>query len=163
MGMYTGLRCKVIIKPEYREEMAYMDSINYEWEQSNLDFMREYSKDYRATFIPCGVLSYMPSSWEEEPFDRFGIGFPTDGFSTDFDPETGLWSFQCSLKNYEDTIENFMENVLTRIVERVIHLEYYYEEWDRSIMYDIVDGKVVELKDAGVVYIEDEDDNDYGL
>ena len=151
MGMYTGLRCKVIIKPEFREEMKHMDEIQYEWKNSNLDFLREYSKDCRATFVPCGGLAYMPNSWEGPPYSKYGIGTATDGFERKFDLETGLWTFQCSLKNYEDTIENFMENVLTRIVEKVIHLEYYYEEWDSSIMYDIVNGKVVQL-DKGITY-----------
>lgn len=152
MGMYTGLRCKVIIKPEFREEMQRLSENHYEWSESNYDFMRKYGEDDRATFIPCGALAYMPSSWEEGPFGGSGFGGKaTDGFERNFDPETGYWSFQCSLKNYEDTIENFMENVLTRIVEKVIHLEYYYEEWDSSIMYDIIDGKVVQL-DKGIIY-----------
>ncbi|MED1125179.1 hypothetical protein [Bacillus atrophaeus] len=162
MGMYTGLRCKAIIKPEYREEMKHIAEQEYEWSDSNLDFMKEYGKVSRATFIPRGALAYMPDKWEGPPFGRFGDGVPTDGFGRNFDPDTGLWTFQCSLKNYDDTIEYFMDHVLSRISEKVIHLEYYYEEWDSGIMYDIEDGKVVELG-KGVSYREDEDENDYGL
>ncbi|PTY93031.1 hypothetical protein [Heyndrickxia sporothermodurans] len=164
MGMYTGLRCKVVIKPEYREAMKQLVDNEYEWSESDVDFFKEYGDVSRATFIPRGALAYMPGEWEGPPFGKFGDGVPTDGFDRKFDPETGLWTFQCSLKNYEDTIETFMENVLARIAEKVIHLEYYYEEWDKSIMYDIVDGKVVELKGQGRTYVdEDPEANDYGL
>jgi hypothetical protein len=164
MGMYTGLRCKVIVKPEYREEMKHIAEQDYEWSESNLDFMKKYDEEHsRATFIPRGALSYMPRSWEEGPFGGSGFGGKaTDGFERNFDPETGLWTFQCSLKNYEDTIEYFMDHVLSRISEKVIHLEYYYEEWDKSIMYDIVDGKVIEL-DKGISYVDSEEENTYGI
>lgn len=144
MGMYTGLRCKVIIKPEYREEMKRMDDIDYEWGESDLDFLKEFYETFsRAMLIPCGALAYMPDSWEGSPYNSYGIGVPTDGFDRNFDYETGLWTFQCSLKNYENEIEYFIKNILTQIVEKVIHLEYYYEEWSNSVMYDIVDGKII--------------------
>lgn len=164
MGMYTGLRCKVIIKPEYREEMKYLHEIDYEWEDSNLDFMKEYAEgDGRATFIPRGSLSYMPDAWEEDPRSLFSPA--TDGFDRKFDPETGLWTFQCSLKNYDDTIENFLDNVLSRITEEVIHLEYYYEEWSRSRMLFLDDGEISINLDpnSGVVYRPEEEDNSYGF
>ncbi|MCY9737510.1 hypothetical protein M5X17_27795 [Paenibacillus alvei] len=157
MGMYTGLRCKVIIKPEYKEEFELMHSINYEWDESNLDFLREYGQYSRATFIPRGSLSYMPDSWEVVPLDANGrrqcmYGTPTDGFDRTFDKDTGLWSFQCSLKNYDSTIEYFFDNVLCKVTEQVIHLEYYYEEAYRSTFYDLVDGRIVVSDRVGVLY-----------
>jgi len=158
MGMYTGLRCKVIIKPEFREEFEYLNNeVQYEWTESNIDFLREYGEYSRATFIPRGGLSYMPDCWEDVPKKENGDrdwlnATPTDGFYRDFNKESGLWTFQCSLKNYESTIEYFLENVLSKVVETIIHLEYYYEEWDQSIMFEIIDGQISKSNKEGIKY-----------
>ncbi|MBD8839428.1 hypothetical protein IFU39_16570 [Paenibacillus sp. CFBP 13594] len=77
---------------------------------------------------------------------------PTDGFHRDFNKETGLWTFQCSLKNYESTIEYFLENVLSKVVETIIHLEYYYEEWDQSIMFEFIEGQISKSTKEGIKY-----------
>lgn len=136
MGMYTGVRCKVIIKPEYRDEIERLSKDHYNWADSKIDFMKEYGQDYRATFIPLGALAYMPNSWEID-------GRATDDFERSFNKEIGLWTFQCSLKNYEHTIEHFFEDVLAKIAQEIIHLEYYYEEWISSWMYDLKGNKIV--------------------
>jgi hypothetical protein len=158
MGMYTGLRCKVIIKPEYREEFGLLhNKLGYEWAKSKFGFMREFGQLSRASFIPRGALSYMPDSWENVPKKANGDydwmnATDTDGFERQFNTETGYWAFQCSLKNYEDEIENFFENVLGNIAEEVIHLEYYYEEWESSTFYKLVDGKIVESEQERITY-----------
>jgi hypothetical protein len=131
MGMYTGLRCKVVIKPEYRDEIKRMDELDYEWSESNIDFLKEYSTYSRATFIPCGALSYMPDEWEES----------TD-FNRNFDFETGVWTFQCSLKNYDNTIEHFLHFILTKLISEIIHLEKYYETSDYGILYELQEGNI---------------------
>ncbi|MEJ3719172.1 hypothetical protein WGM54_14215 [Paenibacillus polymyxa] len=148
MGEYTGIRCKVIVKPEYREELNFLNSkeIQYEWSESNIDFLREYGEYPRATFIPRGMLSYMPDDWEDEN-ER-----ATDGFERNFNNESGLWSFQCSLKNYDLTIQYFFEEVLSKIAELVIHLEYYYEDAVRSTFYELVGEKITESDREGIVY-----------
>lgn len=158
MGMYTGLRCKVVIKSEYREEFELLHKeLGYEWSESNFDFLSEYGGYSRATFIPCGGLSYMPDEWEDTPLNSDGRpdwakSTATDGFERSFDKETGLWSFQCSLKNYDRTIEYFFENVLNKVTEKVIHLEYFYEESSRSYFYELVNGKIIESNKAGIQY-----------
>jgi len=158
MGMYTGLRCKVIIKPKYRCELNLLhDELEYEWTESNIDFLREFGEYSRADFIPKGVLCYMPDDWEDVPLNKDGArdwmnATATDGFERRFDLKTGLWSFQCSLKNYKGTIEYFFDKVMSKIIEKVIHLEYYYEEWDRSVFYDFVDGKIVKSDREGIKY-----------
>lgn len=158
LGMYTGLRAKVIIKPEYRDEFAYISSgeVRYEWSNSRIDFLKEYGAYSRATFIPCGGLAYMPDSWET-PDER-----ATDGFQRHFNKESGAWNFQCSLKNYEDTIEYFIENVLSKVVEQVIHLETYYEECIYSTLYELVDDKIIEKAEKGIKYGEEEEPYGYG-
>lgn len=147
MGDYTGLRCKVIIKPEYRGEFKYLaDEHQYEWSESNLDFLREYGGYSRATFIPRGSLSYMPDEWEDKDEKA------TEGFNRHFDSVSGLWSFQCSLKNYDRTIQYFFENALCKITESVIHLEYFFEDFTRSTLYELVDGEIIKSDKEGIKY-----------
>lgn len=154
MGMYTGVRAKIIIKPEFREEFSFLDKeAEYEWSESNLDFLKEYGQVSRATFIPRGGLSYMPDEWElVELRDLGNVSVASDGFDRYFNKKNGIWTFQCSLKNYEDTIETFFENVLPKITESIIHLEKYYEEWDSSILYELKDGKIVPSDSPGITY-----------
>ncbi|MGM1044834.1 MAG: hypothetical protein ACQEXX_01670 [Bacillota bacterium] len=158
MGDYTGLRCKVVIKPEYREEFEYLhNELQYEWSESNIDFLREYGEYSRATFIPCGCLSYMPDEWEDTPLGSDGKpdwrnSTATDGFEGSFDRESGLWTFQCSLKNYDRTIQYFFENVLNKVAETTVHLEYYFEYSRRSTFYELINGQIVESKREGIEY-----------
>lgn len=99
----------------------------------------------------------MPDEWETDDKD-WKARTPTDGFDTKFDEDAAIWSFQCSLKNYEGEIESFFEIVVPEIVDSVIHMEYYYEEWSRSTFYELFDDKVVESGREGIQY--EEDDND---
>lgn len=157
MGMYTGLRCKVIIKPKYRDELHLLhNEFEYEWDKSNFEFLKDFHKFDRSHMIPYGALSYMPDDWEDAPLKEDGSNdwfnaTATDGFERNFNSETGLWTFQCSLKN-GSTIRFFIENVLSELSEEVIHIEYYYEEWARSVFYDMIDGKIVQSNRAGILY-----------
>ena len=137
MGMYTGVRCKVIIKEEYREEIDRIISNNLDWEESNIDFIKQYGKYSRADFIPRGSLCYMPDEWEDKN------GNDTQGFDKQFNIKSGYLSFQCSLKNYDSTIEVFFDKVLSKITETIIHLEKFYEEWEYSSSYKLEEGKIV--------------------
>jgi hypothetical protein len=157
MGMYTGLRCKVYIKEEYRVELQRLHEEGYEWGTSDFDFLRGFGRFSRASFIPCGSLSYMPDEWEDIPRKDDGSldywsGKANDGFEINFSFETGYWAFQCSLKNYESEIEAFFEEVLPIITDSIEHLEYYYEEWSSSIFYDLEDGKIVQSDREGIRY-----------
>lgn len=84
----------------------------------------------------------------------------TDGFERYFNKETGLLCFQCSLKNYDDTIEIFLNTVAKEIVQESIHIEVLYEEDSVSTMYDIAYGELKQL-DYGIRY--ENDDYDYCL
>jgi hypothetical protein len=135
MGMYTGLRCKVIIKPEFRKDFQMLSENLYKWNSSNVDFIKEFSEVERNNFIPLGSVNSMPGSWEKAPYDKYGSGVPEDGFDRNFDANTGLWTFQCSLKNYEDTIEKFIEKVLKNVVQEIIHLEQLHQDSEYSLHY----------------------------
>lgn len=140
MGMYTGLRFKGIVKPEFRKELVGIAMFG-DWENAESDFFREFGKLGRSSFIPHGALCYMPNEWEESIFPHQGVSAATDGFNKIYDEHIGYWSFQCSLKNYENEIEQFFE-MIPKFIEKIEHLEYYYEERQFSERYDIIDGKV---------------------
>ncbi|WP_439187798.1 hypothetical protein [Bacillus subtilis] len=140
MGMYTGLRVKVTVKEEYR---SMINQINRGagWSEfsEEFPFLSNYALQTRAGLIPNGSLSYMPSSWATGEYPN---ETPTDGFDTKIDMDTGYWTFQCSLKNYEGEIEQFFSDVLVNIISDSEHIEYFYEEWDESKYYEFVDGTI---------------------
>jgi hypothetical protein len=155
MGMYTGLRCKCIVKEEFRPLIAKMMKENLDWKDiaEGYGFIDEFSKGFRADFIPYGSLCYMPDEWEDENRKA------KDGFNRQFNEETGYWAFQCSLKNYESDIEKFFDLILNNIAERIIHLEKYYEEWIYSEKYDFVNGKIECVNPNFIKYQEDHSDD----
>ena len=141
MGMYTGLRFKGTVKEEFRKDFEPI-ALGGEWINSDDPKFKAFgTKIPRALMIPIGSLAYMPACWEEAPYDKYHEGVPTDGFDRSYDPETGYWSFQCSLKNYDDTIKAFLE-LVPYFMESVEHAEVYYEEWVYSTSYIIFDGRM---------------------
>ena len=133
MGMYTGIRFKGIIKKEYLDgfdDIAFRGN----WELSNHEIFREFGKLPRADMIPRGSLSYMPDEWEQ-----------THDFDLCFDQSKGRWEFNCSLKNYNGEVEEFLE-MIPNFVEYLIYLEVRYEEWEESRFYQLVDGQLKEVE-----------------
>ena len=141
MGMYTGLRVKVTVKEEYRKMLRAING-GEEWLQFSCEypFLAGYAALGRSEFIPNGMISYMPDSWETDDYRA------TEGFETGIDMRTGRWTFQCSLKNYENEIEKFLDEVLPNIITSSEHIEYFYEEWDSGRLYEFVDGKLVVIQ-----------------
>ena len=149
MGMYTGLRFKGIVKEEFRD--SFEDIAMYgKWSESNDPMFLLFNEDYRAPFIPCGWLAYMPEEWQIESID-WKYTIDTDGFNRTYNKDTGRWTFQCSLKNYEHTIEKFLDMV-PYFVESVEHVEVYYEEWRWSEKWELINGKMVMVNDKFVDY-----------
>lgn len=140
MGMYTGLRVKVYVKQEYRKMIEEINN-GEDWSEftEEFPFLTSYSEQSRAEFIPNGALCYMPSRWESGEFPNY---IPTDGFDRNIDLDTGYWTFQCSLKNYNNEIGQFFEEVLSNIIGSAEHIEFRYEEMNNSIMYAFKDGKI---------------------
>lgn len=143
MGMYTGLRCKLIIKEEYREDMDTIvnkfDSTYGFRDNLKSELLKHfYFNIPRATSIPHGGVELCFPTWDEG--DAYG-------FKNSFDINTGLLKFECSLKNYEETIEYFLNNILTEICEQSFHIEVLYETWDNSELYKIEDGVLYELEE----------------
>ncbi|MGJ0846499.1 hypothetical protein ACR77J_07415 [Tissierella praeacuta] len=160
MGMYTGIRFKGYVKPEFRQDFEDI-ALNGEWEESNIKEFREFGDRFdRASSIPCGSLSYMPDEWEwyndkfkEYSSEWFDSAEATDGFERTYNKDTGYWTFQCSLKNYESEIENWFK-LIPLFIEKIEHLEYFYEEWEYSSRYDIVNGEVICIDEDFIKYNE---------
>lgn len=160
MGMYTGIRFKGYVKPEFRKDFESIAKMG-EWEESEIDIFKKFGQLGRASFIPCGSLAYMPDSWEKynDNFEKYSSEWfdsarDTDGFNITYDKETGYWTFQCSLKNYGSEIEQWFK-IVPHFIEKINHLEYFYEEWTHSKKYDLVDGKIKCVNDKFIQYKEE--------
>jgi hypothetical protein len=130
MGMYTGLRAKVKIKPEFRAEITKLHEEGG-WENVKVPNIEIWLKQGRNGFIPFGVLAYMPDGFCE-PFKPRNTEYGTVEGGSNFDGE--WWIFSCSLKNYNGEIQTFIDKILTNIIEQVEYCESLYEEypWDES-------------------------------
>ena len=130
MGMYTGLRGKVKLKPEVEELMCYWlyaddtfcEEYNYDmwlFIGNKLDNTKvlNFADDSRANFIPRGSICYMPNDWRHE--NSISLG--------------NTWNFCCSLKNYNGTIQKFID--LLPEIAVSWDLEELYEEWDESVFH----------------------------
>lgn len=136
MGMYTNLRLKVYVKEQYRNMINQIND-GADWSEfvTQFPFLTRYAKLGRAEFIPRGGSSYMPYQWNDG-------SKATEGFDTHIDLGTGYWTFQCSLKDYENEIECFFKDVLPVLITSSEHIESYYEEWDESKFYELEDGAI---------------------
>jgi len=145
MGDYTGLRAKVTVKPELREYIKELLHHSYDWEDAMVSFqilgdwetnpaykmidapLKSWIKYPRHSFIPFGMHSYMPEEWG-------------DAYRK-FDVETGVWEFSCSVKNYDKTIEYFLENLFPLLVESCEYCEKRFEGYSSpSTFYKLVPG-----------------------
>ena len=119
MGMYTGLRGKVEIKDEFVAVVTdFINNNTTSWSDFLPESCEEFYSDPRANFIPFGCVNYMPDDWNYE-------SYPT--------MEGKVLSFECSLKNYNNTIQSFL-NCLDIIADSW-KLEELYEEADESILH----------------------------
>lgn len=123
MGMYTGLRGKVVFKDEEfaRNYKWFLESNDCfeEWHEVSKIFpelveLKKFSKLSRASSIPRGAICYL--DWDDAYWHVEGTVF----------------EFNCSLKNYEGEIETFVGKVLPEIAEDW-NLEMQYEEWIKPV------------------------------
>jgi hypothetical protein len=127
MDMYTGLRASVVVKPEWRAAIGLLHETEADdrWRRVFDSFpaipgLNKWVEVWRRDYIPFGDLAYMPEDFSEAE-DR-------ESYST-YEFASGKWTFCCSLKNYENEIKIFVENVLAHIVERVEYCESLYEDY----------------------------------
>ena len=134
MGMYTGLRARLIIKEEFWPviNMLMDEEANAKWDGvavafPQYPFLAEWADVGRSDFIPFGALEYMPWAAKDPDWQR--------SF------KDGSWVFQCSLKNYEGEIEFFVATVLSRITHARVELYSLYEENDEPEQLFIPGGR----------------------
>lgn len=125
MGMYTGLRARVKIKPEFRAEITKLHEESG-WENVKVPNIQRWLREHRNGFIPFGVLAYMPDDFGE-PFKPRKTDYGEVEGGSEFDGE--WWTFSCSLKNYNGEIQIFIVQILANIVEEIDYCESLYEEW----------------------------------
>ena len=151
--MYTGLRFKGIVKKQFRADFKPV-AMAGEWNSNPDERLLSFGKNSRSGFIPCGGLAYMPRQWETKPYD-YGCGAATDGFDRTWNEDTGYWTFQCSLKEHK-TIDAFLK-LLPYFIESVQHCEVFYEQWDWSEKWELINDQMVMTDDKFIKY------NDYKL
>lgn len=138
MGMYTGLRFKGVVKKQFRKTFDSI-AMSGDWENSDDAKFKEFGNYDRASFIPLGRLCYMPWDDNDKEFER------------SYDEKTGRWVFQCSLKNYSETIEVFLE-LVPYFMESVEFCEVLYEEWGWSAGHELIGDKMVETQPKLICY-----------
>lgn len=118
MGMYTGLRGWIEIKEEYQHFFKQLEYDDFDWGELSAGTKTEdFSKLNRSKMIPFGGICYMDETWNDHVID--------------FDGKKLF--FTCSLKNYSDEIEYFIE-ALPEFAYRW-ELEERYEEWEFSTFH----------------------------
>ena len=122
MGMYTGLRAKVLVREEYSkaiEELHENDHDVFGWRNISSSFpnLKEWKEYSRHRFIPFASPYYLPDDWTL-------IGKK----NSYYDKESRIWEFSCSLKNYEEEIDFFVKKILLLVVDRVFYCQSLYEE-----------------------------------
>ncbi len=141
MGMYTGIRFKGYVKPKFRNGFDII-ALNGDWDKHPDSIFNDFGSVYRSSFIPCGSLSYMPDEWDDN-----------EDFARTWNPETGYWTFDCSLKNYEGEIQQWLA-MLPYFIDSIEHLEYYYEEDTHSQRYDFIAGSIYCVDEKFIEYNE---------
>lgn len=151
MGAYTGLRFKGIVKKQFREEFVSI-ALSGCWKDAKDKKINNFANYSRSSFIPCGALYYMPDEWEEW---EDGNKKATDGFERTYNKENGVWTFQCSLKDYENTIEEFLA-LVPYFIESVEHCEVFYDEWIYSVKYELIENAIVLTNSKFIKYRYDD-------
>jgi hypothetical protein len=117
------------VKPEYRaaiqklhddrntpsDESAWEELL---WLHPDCKAIRTWAEQSRCDFIPFGGLAYMP-----EDFSKTGESY------SEYDPQTGVWEFVCSLKNYSNEIKVFHDTIVAELIESIEYSQHLYEEY----------------------------------
>jgi hypothetical protein len=118
---------------------------------ADYDFETEYEDgvDYGYDFADAGSTVEGESATELKAV--FGAWGKTTSFT--YDDETGKWVFQCSLKNYGNTIEEFLD-LVPYFMESVEHCEVLYETWGWSSGYELIDDEMIETNPEFICYCD---------
>ncbi|MNF96314.1 hypothetical protein D3C85_384880 [compost metagenome] len=119
MGMYTGLRGKILLKNNKLSSVIIQKDFRWEEVAGTIcdETISKWADVGRCNFIPNGSVCYMPASW--------GEGWSVEG---------NVLTFTCSLKDYCGEIKAFVNKVLPHIAD-AWNLEEFYEESTYSLLF----------------------------
>lgn len=153
MGMYTAFAFAIKVKPEYRHIVADMLKV-FHWsnEQEFKDahsydvypFTKEYCSKYRATFIPYGSME------TDIPNKTYLDGTPIEHNRNNYNQETGEWEVGCSLKDYEEEIQFYLDKIISVITDKCYYIYECYEGYDICDEYTIEDGELQQINAQNV-------------
>jgi hypothetical protein len=117
MGMYTAFRASAVIQEKYRAAISVLhEKMNWDdvyEHHPTFPLLSQWVNVYRKNFIPFGSGGFIPNSWGDDT-------------QSSYDPNTGVWTFCCTLKNYEDEIAQFLAMFL-EIIESINYCESQHE------------------------------------
>lgn len=121
MGDYTGLRGSIVLNEKYSQVFDMMieceNAPHFKWDEI-LPADNVFLKDHRNSFIPFGDVCGI-ADWE---------------YDVKYSRELHTLFFTCSLKNCNDTIHSFMDNVIPEIADSY-DLEDLYEDDDQPTIW----------------------------
>lgn len=117
MSYYTTIRCKCIVKQEYRQLIAdIITKIPTQIAEINNDYIRQLLMN--GSRFGCFFQDNM-NGWHE--------AIAEDPVAYLFDVESGEWHFHVSINKESDEIEEFLVRFNPRFLESIYFLEIYDE------------------------------------
>ena len=152
MGMYTAVKFSATLNDTGRAVVDFLEKVRPDettqketWqvaaEHFEFSWLSDWAKVRRCDFIPWG--SYTPGYRDLDDVGHQHVLVETPSTTSDhvfryIRPERSedgrVWHVSSELKNYENEIRNFCENVLPRIIAEPCTVYYEYEE--RRYDYD---------------------------
>ena len=140
--MYTTVKCSAVVHPNYRQCIKTLFD-SHSWKEVEKQYPGVISTKSlvgRASTIPFCTSAYIPESWNNGEQCHY------------YNETNGNWLFICSLKNYENDIEVFIENVMTKVCSRVYRFTSLYEESWSPYNHDITVIKDFDLADEAIEF-----------
>lgn len=138
MGMYTLFKFTGLLKNEFVSDINKLLEEDNQWINfaSKYEFAKHFADLPRSDMIPFGAIS----AYNEEK-----TGSKYANIIDSWDPwDIGSYytlTFNCDLKNYDDEIEAFINEIAINICSEFI-AESWYEESNFPIIYYGKDGKL---------------------
>ena len=138
MGQYTALALKGIVKKEFRSFTSAFVWGN--WASVPDPKFQEFAKVPRADFIPCGYSAYF-----DDDYCTF-CNVDCEQSHPIYNEETGEWQVYCSLKDYDNTIRDFLM-FLPYFMESCDLICTRFNGWDSPVSsFKLINKEVVFIK-----------------
>lgn len=151
MGMYTAIKFSAALSDVGRAVVSFIDDVNHDetirqspWlaaaEHFEFSWLGSWAKEGRSDFIPWGFYSpggrdiddvgHQHTTIKPKPSSYLTSGYVSPELSTD----GKTWHVCTELKNYNNEISKFCENVLPHLIAEPCTVYCEYEE--RRYAYD---------------------------